>query len=65
MNSLEGGEDDVSEKCNVILKDLANLYIFKKTQIQRLRVLLSEYLYPRTNSYKAARRSKSHHNTED
>lgn len=31
MNSLEGGEDDVSEKCNVILKDLANLYIKKNS----------------------------------
>ena len=33
-------------------------------QIQILRVLLLEYLYPRTNSYKVAQGSKSHHNME-
>ena len=31
MNSLEGGEDDFSKKCNVILKDLANLFIKKNS----------------------------------
>ena len=29
MNSLEGGEDEGSEKCNVILKDVANVSVKK------------------------------------